>query len=338
MKRLQTQQHSMGQRTSPMGAVLLLLLICGATSYRTCVAAVTVTPQQSLNFGTVSIPVNDASSIVIPRNGSNPQVSGSMVVISPGNRGIYFVEGLPADTIVDVMVSDVFLTRGASDLPEALEVTDYTNNELISNQAGEALLYLGATINTTNTGTPYHDAVYTASTPATLSLTYWSPDLQNFTTFNTPIDIEAAVTNTISLTEVQPLNFGTLFARTTLADQASLVLQANGNRSINNPGSSRIVEIAAATPAIVRVSGAAPQYTLTITPQVGSIELVRETPGIGIPRFVINNFVTLPDATGTTDTSGNLDIQVGATLTTEAVDTVYPSGRYTGTFSLTVDY
>ena len=230
------------------------------------------------------------------------------------------------------------LTTGASNFPESLTVDSYDFDNITTDENGDAELSLGARINTSGNGDAYVDALYSGT--STLRVEYWQSE-ENAYVFNSQtIDLEVELRSTISLVEDQQLNFGTLFARTSTTDKASLVLSPTGSYALDEPSGSRLVVLAKPEQAIVRVVGASPFYQLTITPQIADVFLEHTEFPEAAPHFILNSLVTMTDNSATTDANGELAIAIGGTLQTEvtASSMVYPSGDYEGTYEFTVAY
>ena len=317
---------------------VLALLFCIAAS-TAAVSAPLIEEQQPLNFGKLAIANNTTiSRFTYPRTGFNINIQGSFVRISSGSPGRYRFSDFPAYTTLNVSLNTTTLTANGSGIPEPLSVDNYDFGTLVTDALGEAELMLGARLNTSGNSGSYGDAPYSGST--VLRVDYWHPDVQGYV-FNTLlIDLETELSSTLAINEVQQLNFGTLFASSSNTAQAVLTLSPSGSYSISEPGNSRLVSITKPGQGIISVSGAAPYYGLTITPQVGDVLLEHTTnPGTS-PHFILGDFLTSPSGTGTTDANGELLIKIGGTLRTEltASPEVYPSGQYQGTYQFTVSY
>jgi hypothetical protein len=298
-----------------------------------------IEPLQPLDFGTLAIPANDSiGAFTYPRSGHNASIEGHLVRVAPGMPGRYALSGFPADTLLDVTLEATTLTAGGSGIPEPLQVVSYDVGELRSNALGEAELVLGARLTTTGNGGVYQDAPYHGTT--VLRLDYWHPDEKAYVFSVETIDLKAEVRSTLAVEQVSALNFGTLFARATPDHQARLTLAPNGAIDISNPGTSRFVSLSRPEPAVIRVSGAAPNYLLQITPQASEVQLRHTQNPLGSPHFILDPLVTSPAGSGTTDANGELVIRVGGTLHTALTPTVqiYPSGTYQGSYELTVEY
>ncbi len=125
---------------------------------------------QQLNFGSLAIPSNTAvATITYPHNGSPPSVSGNIIFISLGQRGIYQLSAYPGFTPLIITVTPSDLTAGGLGISEPLQITATSFPSITTDANGEALLYLGATLSTTGSGTPYIDATYLGNMSITIN-------------------------------------------------------------------------------------------------------------------------------------------------------------------------
>ena len=168
-------------------------------------------------------------------------------------------------------------------------------------------------------------------------------------TFNTT----ATVSNTITLNETTALNFGTLFAvhdsdgdDTTLAAfQVSTAGAATVTAGVDGGGgtASKVVGLGGHAAGQLDVTGAAAFTDRTVTSGGGLVDLTHESGSPNAAAFTMTAIVTDPAnaATGQTDASGNLSIDVGGTITTtnDPTDTSgYLDGVYTGSYDVSVSY
>ena len=317
--------------------VLVALLWLATTT--SAISAPLIEELQRLNFGTLAIADNTiVSRFTFPGSGANANVQGRFVLISNGTAGRYRLSDFPPYTTLEVSLIDTTLTANGSGIPEPLSVDNYDVATIVTDALGETELMLGARLNTSGNSGSYGDAPYSGST--TLRVDYFQPDTQGFV-FNTLlIDLETELSSTLAINEVQPLNFGTLFASSSDTAQAVLTLSPSGTYTISEPDNTRLVSIIRPSQGIVLVSGAAAFYGLTITSQVGDVLLQHTTNPGSAPHFILSDFLTTPSGTGTTDANGELLIKIGGTLKTEltVAPQVYPSGLYQGIYQLTVSY
>ncbi len=324
---------------TPFKRPFILVILLWLASITTAVPAPLIEELQRLNFGTLALADNTStSSFTYPRTGYNINIQGSFVLISNGSPGRYRFSGFPAHSTLTVSLTTTTLTANGSGIPEPLSVDNYDFAALTTDSQGVAELSLGARLSTSGNGGTYGDAPYSGS--ATLRVDYWHPDAKDYVFNIKVIDLETELSSTLGINQEQQLNFGTLFARSSNTVQAVLALSPSGSYTISEPGNSRLVSLSRPAQGVVRVSGAAPNYSLSITPQAGDVLLEHTTSPGSAPHFILNALVTSPDGTGTTDANGELLIQIGGTLKTEltASPEVYPSGQYEGTYQLTVSY
>ena len=294
---------------------------------------------QRLNFGTLAISDNSSvSRLTFPRTGRNIAIEGNFALIIAGSPGQYRFSGFPASTSLDISLDVTSLTTGASGFPESLTVDSYDFDDVTTDSQGEAELFLGARLNTSGNGDAYVDAPYSGT--STLRVEYFEPEANAFVFNSTTVDLDVELRSTVALVENQQLKFGTLFARTSSTEQASLFLTPTGSYNIDEPEGSRLVVLAKPQQGIVSVSGAAPFYILTIVPQSTDVLLEHSEFPESAPHFVLNPLVTSPDGSARVDADGELQIAIGGTLKTEvtASSVTYPSGEYVGTYELTVSY
>jgi hypothetical protein len=317
--------------------VLAILLWLVATT--TAISAPLIEEQQRLNFGKLAITDNTSiSQLSVHPTGLNINIQGYFVKMSSGSPGSYQFSGFPAFTTLTVsLLNTAMLSANDIGFSELLSVDNYDFGTLVTDDQGEAELSLGARLNSSGNSGSYADAIYSGN--ATLRVDYWQPDVPGYV-FNTQlIDFEAELSSTLAITEEQQLSFGTLFASTSNTAQAVLTLSPSGSHNINVPDDTRLVSISQPSQGIIRVSGAAANYGLTITLQAGAVQLVHVT-NPSAPHFILSALLSSPSGTGTTDANGELLIKIGGTLKTEltASPEIYPSGQYKGTYQLTVSY
>jgi hypothetical protein len=326
------------QKKARFERAFVLAVLIWITATTAAISAPLIEEQQRLNFGTLAIADNTiVSRFTYPRTGNNIILSGSFVLFSRGSPGRYRLSGFPANTTISVSLNNTSLTANGIANSESLSVDDYDSSTLVTDALGEAELTLGARLNTSGDSGSYSDADYSGTT--TLRVDYFDPNVSG-SIFNTQIiDLEAQLNSTLAINEQQQLNFGTLFAHSSNTAQAVLTLSPSGSYTISEPGNSRLVSIAEPKQSVLRVSGAAPNYSLTITPQVGDVLLEHTINPVSAPHFILT-LQTSPSGAGTTDANGELLIKIGGTLKTQqtALPQVYPSGQYQGTYQLTVSY
>jgi hypothetical protein len=350
IQRMSTQVHSRllpptkrRRATSQKGVRLKRLCFLTILFWLATTTAVKSQPlieeQQRLNFGTLAIASNaSVSRFTYPRTGSNINIEGQFALIASGSPGRYSFTGFPAYTVLSVSLNNTTLTALGGGFFEPLTVDNYDFAELTTDAQGEAELSLGARLNTTGNGGSYVDAPYSSST--VLRVDYWQPDVKGYVFNIKTIDLETELRSTVTINQEQQLHFGTLFARSSNAGQAVLTLSTSGSYTISEPGNSRLISLVKPDQGVLRVSGAAPYYNLTITAQATDVLLEHtESPG-SAPHFILSDLVTSPGGTVRTNADGELLIKIGGTLKTELTvsPAIYPSGQYEGIYELTVSY
>ncbi len=309
------------------------VLLCGSSWLA---AAPAVTVDVPLEFGLLAVKSNISSSTLQVAPSGAISFSGDILAIGGAFRGEYRVTGFPPNTPLEVTVDDASLSAGGGGLPELLTVTDYDSPSVVTDALGEALVLLGASLKTNASGVMYVDAPYSGL--ALMRIRYWSAPDSNYLTHNESVSFAAELQSTINLVENQALAFGTVAAYTDPAFKASLTLATNGSVNVASAGSARITSLGGAKVAVIQVAGGAPYATVTITPEAGSVFLAHTTLGTAAARFIAKSFITNPSGTGVLDSSGNLDILLGATLETEVTTKTYVEGNYSGVYSLIVSY
>lgn len=299
------------------------------------VAAPSVTVDVPLDFGVLAVKANGSVSTLSVNEFGSVSFTADVIPLGGIVKGEYRLTGFPPHMPLELQWDDVNLSAGGFGLPEFLLVTDYVNPVVVSDALGEAVVPVGATLKTSGSGTMYVDAPYSGT--AQMRVRYWSAPDTAYIIHHDLVDISAQAQSAINLVQNQALSFGSLSAYSDPGAQATMTLHTNSTVDITNAGNAKMTFLGGAAAASIRVSGAAPYYGVTITPEPGNIFLTHVTPG-GVARFIAGSFITSPAGSGRTDASGNLDILVGATLTTELTSNPYENGVYTGTYTLTVSY
>lgn len=129
----------------------------------------------------------------------------------------------------------------------------------------------------------------------------------------------AIIKRNISATETQTMNFGTISSGATAA---AVTLSPAGTRS------STLSYYGTANPGVFNITGE-PSTPLVVSFSNGTLSN-------GANTMALSNFTTsTTPASSTTDSSGNLTLNVGADL---AVGANQASGTYTGTYTVTISY
>lgn len=156
----------------------------------------------------------------------------------------------------------------------------------------------------------------------------------------------AAIQNAISVTEVQPINFGQVAVSIRGASSATAVL-AHATQTVTydsvNDATSRMLFVPggdAITAGRFNISGTPPSTVLNVSYTPAPIACI-DAGCAGSPDFT---FAVTPGTTDnapggniTTNGSGAVQLQVGGTLTT-ATTGVYGDGTYRGNLTVSVNY
>lgn len=291
-----------------------------------------------LNFGTLAITGNNSiSTLEFPRSGRNLVVSGNLIVVENGEPGRYLLTGFPPNTGIEVEIDIASMTAGGTGVPEPITVHDFDIVNVFTNELGEAEFQLGASFSTSGNGGEYQDAPYAGG--AQMRLYFWEPSVADFVTITQNVEFRGEVRSSFALNEAVAMHFGTLFARGEPDNQASLRLFPDGRLDIDNNGDAKILSLSPPRAAVLMVNGAAPNRELSIGVDNSEITMRHKENPTG-PHFILSEIETSPSGTGRTDGAGELEIRVGATLTTQKTPSsvVYPSGTYEATYSITVSY
>jgi len=247
--------------------------------------------QRDLDFGTQAVAANTlVSQLIFPQSGNNITITGQFVLIANGTTGRYRFTGFPASTELDINLTNTTLSTAIPGVSEQLTVDNYSFSIPTTNAQGEADMSLGARLTTSGNGAPYADAPYTGTT--VLSVRYWQPLVNSFVTNTRIIDITTELRSSLTINEEQALHFGTLVARSSNSDQAVLSLSPTGSYSISEPGNSRLVSLSNPDQGVLRVSGAAPNYSLTVSPQAADILLEHTESPNSAPHFILSALLT----------------------------------------------
>jgi hypothetical protein len=326
------------QKKAPIARRLLLVLLFFCSYFPVLARALPdIEELAPLNFGTLAVPGNaSVSSFTLSRSGRTT-ITGSVILVSAGIPGRLRLTGFPQNVGIAIEADASTLSAGGVGGSEQLTVTSFDFADIRSNSEGSVDVVYGGTWETSGNSNPYEDAPYSGSTQ--FRFTYWNPDISDYSVVSEIVNMESTLSTGLNIEEVQALYFGTLFARTTADDQASLTLSPQGNIALNNPGNSRIASLSEPLPGIMLITGAASNRELSVVPQTSDV-LLENASEPSAPHFVLSNISTALSNGGRTNEDGNLEIRIGGTLTTEAtgVTTVYPAGRYQGIYSVDISY
>jgi len=147
----------------------------------------------------------------------------------------------------------------------------------------------------------------------------------------------ATVSNVITMTETQALDFGSVYAISGggAGDVESMSMTPGGVITYGGTGTiSNLVSLGGQTPGIIDLSGMAANTTVTVT-SGGEVDLNNGNPASATFVFVVSD-----DTAGslTTDGTGAGTINIGGSITTEDTANTFQDGIYTGSYDVTVSY
>lgn len=139
-------------------AVLILAAVAAITPAR---AQETLTVVEDLSFGTFGLRDNDNSHDVTVGIDNTPFYDTAIVDGPvPPQRGEYLLEGLPPNLALGVTIDDTTLSLDGSGDPPLFTMSDGQHNNPVTDGAGTAMLYVGATLSTSGTGVNYPSGHY----------------------------------------------------------------------------------------------------------------------------------------------------------------------------------
>lgn len=311
----------------------LALLVAPALS-----AAPELETLHELDFGRVALSDNHSTAELRLSNQGNPASNAGFIVVGHGEAGEYRLQGLPPHTRLSLSFVGAPLSANGFGLPPFLQADNFLPPaELRTDASGSVEFRLGGHLYSDGSGQMYGDAPYRGQ--AQLLVNYWSPEAGREVLFTELIRVTAEIQNSLQVDELRLLSFGRLSAHSDPAHSASLILAPNGRLELGaSAGKARITPLGDAQSAQLRVSAAAPNQTLHIRVQGGSIELRHRSLGNRTPHFIVRDFTTLPAGSGRSNAKGELDIHVGASLETVADPRAYADGEYAGSYELEVSY
>jgi hypothetical protein len=326
------------KKSVPTNGYAFLCLFFIATFSPSMLSAATEVEQLTLlNFGTIAVPDNSSVSSLAFSRSERVEIEGSLILVSSGVAGSLRLTGFPANVGVEVDADLAELAIEGPTISERLAVTGYDFGDVRTDSDGAVDIVFGGTLVTSGTGQAYEDGPYIDT--AQFRFTFWNPDIGDYSVVSDQVSFGATLSTGLNIESVQSLNFGTIFARTTKEDQASMTVSPAGDLGINNPGDSRIVSLSDPAPGLISVVGAAPNRELSVVADAADVFLEHEEES-SAPHFVLSGVTMLLSNEGRTNSDGNMDISIGGTLTTEKTETtiVYPDGSYEGTYFIDITY
>ena len=124
-------------------------------------AAQAMTEIQPLNFGAIALHSNArAAGLTVAPDGTVTADPAIVQGTQPPQRGEYLLEGYPPNTRLKVTIEGNRLIRIGGKKAQDFFITDYTTNDLVTDSAGAAILYIGATLRTVGNNGVYDSGEY----------------------------------------------------------------------------------------------------------------------------------------------------------------------------------
>lgn len=286
-----------------------------------------------LDFGTLAVSRNDLSySLTLSATGIYGFSQG-ILLVTPGQPARYRVKGLPANTTVTLELFPGFLSRPGNVGPYLTIKDGSWPKTLASDQQGEVVLQLGASIATDGNGVGYPDGSYAGA--FTLRLNYPTSAMLTYRDFE--LDASVQLMNTLTIVEQQELQFGKISAWAANTGSARMTLSPSGEVILSDSGGARILSYGSATPGIYQVTGGAPFTPVKLSLPVAEVALTAVN-GFTAARLFVGDFKVRPADDLVLDGNGQLEFRLGATLRTEQTAAPVNAGNYKGTFSLLIEY
>lgn len=133
--------------------------------------AQSITEIQQLDFGRFAIGSNSlVSTLSVPADGTPPRPTGTIYIIEPGSRGIYQLSGYPPETALTITISASGMTTVNQRGAESFSINNIDSALIVmSSTTGSATLYLGATLQSSGSGTGYANLDYRATINVTVN-------------------------------------------------------------------------------------------------------------------------------------------------------------------------
>lgn len=299
----------------------LLLLFCLLKTNPA--GASTLTVIQNLSFGTL-IPTSSSGQVLISTAGALSSSSGTVTVAPSGTayyQGIVRLTPTVLDVFTVSITNSTIILTNSTPGGGTVTIDNINNNPQTINitllspvniNVGGRMTFTSASKGGTYTGMVQVQVRRllgeTLSVNLPITLTFW---------------------NSLSMAQITPLSFGEL--QVTGGTSVIRLAPATGQRSIvSGAGNVTLGSNPAATAGRFDISGQA-NANINIT-LPSSITLTGNNGG----SMTVNNFTGSPSSTSTVlDASGSKTLLIGADLN---IGTAQPSGTYSGTYSLTVNY
>ena len=313
---------------------LAILFLLAPLSVQAAPEVIVNTP---LQFGIVALRANDIVSTIRISDSGSLTATGDFIPIGGATPAELRFTGFPAGVLLEFEFDESVLSEGGFNLPEFLTVTGFEHPQSrLTDNTGSVIVVLGARLQTSGSGVAYPDAPYSGSVP--LRVRYWQPDAEDYVVHFDTLEVTAELQSTLNLTELQPLSFGAIAAFSDPAGVASLRIAPTGTLFSEQMNQARILPLGGSTPGRFLVNGAAPNVRLSINLPTDPIFLAHDELGASALRFSVESFESSPMGSGITDAKGELNFALGATLKTVNGSAGYPTGNYSGSYTLTVSY
>lgn len=315
---------------------LLSVFLCVAFGPGVGFGAPQVLERQSLDFGVVALPDSSRESTLTlkGRGAAESSITGSLLIVRFGALGRYELSGLPLNKPIAVEVNSL---GGMNYSGVTLELEGFTT-DLRENGSGGGDLFIGGTLRTSGTATPYPDGIYRGSIEIELSYPIdQGPTLEKHRfSFN---DVKVELRTSISGRQISPLDFGRVHAMSANGYSAGIRLDPRGGVVLNSDPPARLVYLGSAQPGRISITGAAPRQALQVSFVPPQIYLTHRGRGTASAQFWVGAFETWPSGLAfVSNDNGELVFDVGASLKTEAGNKAYDDGKYEGVVTVVIDY
>lgn len=136
---------------------ILILSVFSVFSYSA------VSDVSELSFGTIAVLNNDVVSEISISTTNQINITNSIRVLSPGQRGEYFLSSFPAHTQL-FTAANIIITTTYSVAPASEQFTLsalFIEPSVTTDALGTATIYIGGTLQTSGTGSgQYYDTLY----------------------------------------------------------------------------------------------------------------------------------------------------------------------------------
>jgi hypothetical protein len=124
----------------------------------------------SLNFGEFAMLDNNSVHTIVVTPGNIATYDPALIRGIQAQRGEYLLTGLPANEALGITLDNtVDLSHNGLGGGALFTIDTYTTNNPSTNGAGDATLYIGATLSTSGSGSGYIDGPYSGSVDLTIN-------------------------------------------------------------------------------------------------------------------------------------------------------------------------